>query len=49
MEKGWTEFKSGSTDSELISIASEIGNILKYPNGQEVFKLKPKLMEQQNF
>lgn len=42
-EKGWTEFKSGSTDSELISIASNIGNILKHPNGQEVFELKPKL------
>lgn len=42
IEKGWTEFKSGSSDSELISIASEIGNILKHPNGQDVFLLKPK-------
>jgi len=42
-EKGWTEFSSGSTDSELISIASDIGDILKHPNGQMVFTLKPKL------
>jgi alpha-ketoglutarate-dependent taurine dioxygenase len=40
---GWTEFKSGSTDTELISIASQVGNILKHPNGQDVFILKPKL------
>lgn len=42
-KKGWTEFKSGSTDSELISIASNIGEITKHPNGQCVFSLKPKL------
>ncbi|MBP6056662.1 MAG: TauD/TfdA family dioxygenase [Candidatus Fonsibacter sp.] len=41
-ENGWTEFNSGSSDSELISIASEIGNIIKHPNGQDVFLLKPK-------
>lgn len=41
-ENGWTEFSSGSSDSELISIASEIGMILKHPNGEEVFLLKPK-------
>ena len=41
-ENGWTEFTSGSSDSELISIASEIGNILKHPNGEDVFLLKPK-------
>lgn len=43
IEKGWIEFKSGSTDSELIYIASEIGSILKHPNGQDVFELRPKL------
>lgn len=42
IENGWTEFKSGSSDSELISIASELGNILKHPNGEDVFLLKPK-------
>ena len=42
-EKGWAEFNSGSTDSELVSIASDIGNILNHPNGQMVFTLKPKL------
>lgn len=41
-ENGWTEFNSGSSDSELISIASEIGEILKHPNGEDVFLLKPK-------
>lgn len=41
-ENGWIEFNSGSSDSELISIASEIGNILKHPNGEDVFLLKPK-------
>ena len=40
---GWTEFRSGSSDTELISIALKIGNILKHPNGQNVFTLKPKL------
>ena len=42
-EKGWTEFNSGSSDVELISIASKIGKILKHPDGQTVFTLKPKL------
>ncbi|MFC6268913.1 TauD/TfdA family dioxygenase [Frigoriflavimonas asaccharolytica] len=46
---GWTEFKSGSTDIELISIASEIGNILKHPNGQDVFILKPKLKNEASY
>ncbi|MCM4153536.1 hypothetical protein DHD05_18230 [Arenibacter sp. N53] len=41
--KGWTEFGCGSTDIELITIASEIGNLLKHPNGQIVYTLKPKL------
>ena len=41
-ENGWTEFNSGSSDSELITIASKIGNILKHPNGENVFLLKPK-------
>lgn len=41
-EKGWTEFKSGSSDNELISIASKIGKVLNHPNGQSVFTLKPK-------
>lgn len=42
-EKGWITFNSGSTDSELISIASKFGSIIKHPNGQDVFNLKPKL------
>lgn len=42
-EKGWTELKSGSSDEELISIASKIGRIIHHPNGQTVFTLKPKL------
>lgn len=42
-EKGWTEFSSGSSDTELISIASDIGKLLKHPNGQNVFTLKAKL------
>ncbi|PZX46932.1 carbon starvation induced protein CsiD [Algoriphagus chordae] len=42
-EKGWTEFNSGSSDEELISIASKIGRIINHPNGQSVFTLKPKL------
>lgn len=41
-EKGWAEFNSDSTDSELISIASNLGEIIKHPNGQSVFSLKPK-------
>lgn len=41
-ENGWAEFSSGSSDSELISIATEIGKILKHPNGENVFLLKPK-------
>ncbi|MDO3695991.1 TauD/TfdA family dioxygenase [Wenyingzhuangia sp. chi5] len=43
--KGWTEFKSGSSDNELISIASEIGKILKHPNGQNIFNLRPILKD----
>lgn len=39
-EKGWTKFSSVSTDSELISVASNIGNILKHPNRLMVFTLK---------
>lgn len=42
-EKGWTEFSSGSSDTELILMALKIGNIIKHPNGQSVFTLKPKL------
>ena len=42
-ENGWAEFSSGSSDLELISIASDIGNLLKHPNGQNVFTLKAKL------
>ena len=41
-KRGWTEFDTGSTDSELISIASNLGEITKHPNGQCVFTLKPK-------
>jgi hypothetical protein len=42
-EIGYTEFTSDSTDSELISMASNIGEIIKHPNGQSVFTLKAKL------
>ena len=42
-ENGWAEFNSDSTDSELISIASNIGKVTKHPNGESVFSLKPKL------
>lgn len=42
-ENGWIEFRSGSTDSELISIASGIGKIIRHPNGEDIFELKPKL------
>jgi len=42
-EKGWIEFYSGSSDSELLEIASKIGEIQKHPNGQMIFSLKPKL------
>lgn len=43
IENGWIEFISGSSDLELIEIANEIGKILKHPNGQDVFILRPKL------
>lgn len=42
-EKGWTEFNSGSSDVELIEIASKLGKIQIHPNGQTIFNLKPKL------
>lgn len=42
-EKGWTEFQSGSSDSELLCIAAKFGKIQKHPNGQMIFSLKPKL------
>jgi alpha-ketoglutarate-dependent taurine dioxygenase len=42
-EKGWIEFKSGSSDFELLEIASNFGKIQKHPNGQLIFSLKPKL------
>lgn len=42
-DNGWIEFNSGSSDNELISIASQVGEILKHPNGQSVFNLKPRI------
>lgn len=41
-EKGWTEFNCGSSNKELISIASKFGKIINHPNGQAIFTLKPK-------
>lgn len=42
-EKGWTEFYSDSSDSDLLKIASKFGQIQKHPNGQMIFSLRPKL------
>ncbi len=42
-EKGWTEFSSDSSDSELILIASKIGKITTHPNGEYIYSLKPKV------
>ena len=45
-EEGWTEFYSGSSDSELLKIATKVGEIQKHPNGEMIFSLKPKLENQ---
>jgi alpha-ketoglutarate-dependent taurine dioxygenase len=45
-ERGWTEFNSGSSNEELISIASKIGSIMSHPNGQVIFTLKPKVKKE---
>lgn len=41
-KKGVVEIESNSTDNELISIASAVGDIVEHPNGQTVFTLTPK-------
>lgn len=39
---GWLEFDGNSTNDELISLATSIGQIQRHPNGAEIFTLTAK-------
>lgn len=41
-KRGFIELESGSSNNELIQIATKVGRILKHPNGEQVFTLTPK-------
>jgi len=41
-ENGFVELESGSSDNELIDIATKVGKIVPHPNGEMVFILTPK-------
>lgn len=41
-KNGFIELESGSSDTELIAIATKLGRILEHPNGKKVFTLTPK-------
>lgn len=40
--KGWLELNGYSTNDELKELAFKLGQVVKHPNGQEIYTLKPK-------